>query len=315
MKPLSHRIGDAGGGLEGDLGASSALRHRLLAAVTRDDCPERDFPAAVAMPEPPLRLLVFTAREPERGFGPRRLQQRGRGEEPKQKRTGRSALDEEPQTVRQKGWRGAQEDGRGDGGGSDQLFALFVVFCRVSEPLSPPPSRPLGRSRSVLGAARYALCDAFSAPANALPPCVLPSLTSFPSPPRLSGFGRAAGKRRRAKCVRGGRFQKAAAAKEEPGETDAPPSYGGIDTPKTRGGVLLGAEAFTDKLLSIFPSCLLRSPGTYQCPSSAELKIRPCDHRRSPRQAAAHTAYWPLLGVQNPALLSKRIQEDKNLSY
>lgn len=57
----------------------------------------------------------------------------------------------------------------------------------------------------------------------------------------------------------GGKFQKAAAAKEELGETDAPPSCvgGGGRTPKTRAGCSGGAEAFTDKLLSIFPSCLL----------------------------------------------------------
>lgn len=34
---------------------------------------------AVVMPEPPLRLLVLTLREPERGFGQRKLQKRGGG--------------------------------------------------------------------------------------------------------------------------------------------------------------------------------------------------------------------------------------------
>lgn len=67
-------------GGRGGLAAFSALRHRLPAAVTRDDRPEWDFPAVGVMPQPPLRLLVRANREPERRLGQRRLQQRRKTE-------------------------------------------------------------------------------------------------------------------------------------------------------------------------------------------------------------------------------------------
>lgn len=56
--------------------------------------------------------------------------------------------------------------------GGDQLSGvLFVVFRRVYEPVSPPPSRLFRLSRSVMRLPpRCALCDAFSAPAKDLPP-------------------------------------------------------------------------------------------------------------------------------------------------
>lgn len=53
--------------------------------------------------------------------------------------------------------RCAKKDGDGQtrmdtgmAGGYQQSGVLFVVFCRVYEPLSPPPSRLLGFSRSVM---------------------------------------------------------------------------------------------------------------------------------------------------------------------
>lgn len=54
------------------------------------------------------------------------------------------------------------------------------------------------------------------------------------------------------KMCEGGKFQKAAAAKEELGETDAPPSYGGAHTKNTSGGAA-GCRGFYRQTLVNIP--------------------------------------------------------------
>lgn len=146
-----------------------------------------------------------------------------------------------------RGWRGV-----------DQLSGvLFVVFCRVYEPLSPPPSRLLSLRDAAAclpsSALRFALFVTPFPLLRMISPCVLSSLTSFPSPPCLSGFRQAAGNRRRwrAKCVRGASFRKQRQRRRSSGRRTLLPVMAGGHQ-KHEGGAA-GCRGFYRQTLANIP--------------------------------------------------------------
>lgn len=221
----------------------------------------------------PLRLLVFSNRQPERWFGRRRLEQRRKNRGKNPPICCGVQRDDEPRTVRKKGWRWADEDGRGDGGGDLLSRVLFVVFCRVYEPFSPPPSRLSGSlppdAAPLFSPPRCALCDALSAPAKIRsPPAFSPLLPLFHHPhvsldsDRLQKRGGGGAIR-----MRGASFRKQKQRRRSPGRRTLLPAIllsgvyhkeGGYT--KNMSGVPVGsacADAFRGELLLLFLSCLL----------------------------------------------------------
>lgn len=144
--------------------------------------------------QPPLRLLVFSNRQPERWFGRRRLEQRRKTE----KKPRRSAVACKGMMSHE---RCAKKDGDGqmrmDAGMAGVIYYLAsyssfsVVFMsrsrllpRVFRALSLRDAAPLfSPPRCALRSALCALCDALSAPAKIRsPPAFSPLLPLFHHP-------------------------------------------------------------------------------------------------------------------------------------
>lgn len=190
MKPLCHRIGAAGGGAGG-----SRCVLRLTPPSPRSGHPRRLSRVRLHGDHSLLSgswalLSGSLSGGSVSGGGCNNGEKREKKK--KQQKHRRSALVRKGMMSHKRcGKKDGDEEMRMDAGtaGGDQLSSLlFVVLCRVYEPLSPPPWRLSGLSRSpmrlplvLLRFARF--CDAFSAPAKiGSPPAFSPLLPLFHHP-------------------------------------------------------------------------------------------------------------------------------------